>query len=147
MLGTASIMQIASLRYSIKSSIITGLFSLSLAIALIIISLPLKSIAIFIAGAIFAGFGMGFTFAGATREIRIIAPPLKIGDTLANYYIIIYFGVGIPTVILGIMDSIVGFFNGILYYGIGFIVVSLTLILVIIRKNLEKDFEPLKNAH
>ncbi len=129
MLGIASLMQFSSMRQSIYSSMIIGIVSLILAIVFIIISLPIKSIAIFILGTAMAGIGQGYTFAGATREVRTIAPPLKMGDTLSNYYIVIYFGVGVPIIVLGFLDTISGLFNGILYYGIALISVSIIIIL------------------
>jgi len=128
MLGIASIMQILSMRSGIYRSMIIGIISLILAIVFIVISLPVKSIDIFLLGTIMAGIGQGFTFAGATREIRAIAHPLKMGDTLSNYYIVIYSGVGIPIVVLGFLDRISGLFNGILYYGIALIVVSIIIV-------------------
>ena len=51
------------------------------------------------------------------------------GGILSNYYIIIYFGVGVPTVILGILDKISGLFQGILYYGSALIIISLVIII------------------
>lgn len=83
------------------------------------------------------GIGQGFSFTGATREIRTIAPPLKMGDVLSNYYIIIYFGVGVPTIILGIMDRISGLFSGILYYGSGLIIISVLIIIFLYKYRLK----------
>jgi MFS family permease len=129
MLGIASIMQVLSMRRSIYSSMTIGIISLIFAIVFIIISLPVKSIAIFLLGTIMAGIGQGFTFTGATREIRAIAHPLKMGDTLSSYYIVIYSGVGVPILVLGFLDRILGLFSGILYYGIAIISVSIIIIL------------------
>ena len=84
---------------------------------------------LFIVATIMTGIGQGFAFTGATREIRTISPPLKMGGILSNYYIIIYFGVGAPTVILGILDKISGLFQGILYYGSALIIISLVIII------------------
>ena len=129
MLGIASIMQILSMKSTIFSSLLTGIISLIIAIALIVISFPFKSMDIFIVATIMTGIGQGFAFTGATREIRTISPPLKMGGVLSNYYIIIYFGVGIPTVILGLIDMISGLFSGILYYGSSLIICSLIIII------------------
>lgn len=129
MLGVASIMQILSMKSAIFTSMLTGIISLIIAIILIVISLPLKSLDIFIVATIMTGIGQGFAFTGATREIRTISPQLKMGGILSNYYIIIYFGVGVPTVILGILDKISGLFQGILYYGSALIIISLVIII------------------
>jgi len=129
MLGIASIMQILSMKSAIFKSMLTGIISLIIAIILIVISLPLKSLDVFIVATIMTGIGQGFAFTGATREIRTISPPLKMGGILSNYYIIIYFGVGAPTVILGILDKVSGLFQGILYYGSALIIISLVIII------------------
>ncbi len=141
MLGIASMIQIISMRYNIFNSIVTGMFSLILAMVLIIISLPFKSIEIFIAGTVLAGIGQGFAFAGSTREIRTIAPPLKSGDILSNYYIIIYSGVGVPVIVLGFLDVISGLFTGIIYYGMALISISIVIIIYLYKYkiNIIKD--------
>ena len=135
MLGIASVFQIISLKFKIKSSMFTGMAFIALAILFILISIMKNSLYIFITGTVFAGMGQGFAFTGATREIKEISPPEKTGDMLANYYIIIYTGVGLPVIILGFMDRITGLFNGILYYGIAFIVFSILMGLLLALEN------------
>ena len=135
MLGIASVFQIISLKFKIKSSMFTGMAFIALAILFILISIMKNSLYIFIIGTVFAGMGQGFAFTGATREIKEISPPEKTGDMLANYYIIIYTGVGLPVIILGFMDRITGLFNGILYYGIAFIVFSILMGLLLALEN------------
>jgi len=133
MLGISSIMQILSMKINIFNSLTIGIISIIIGIILIIVSLPFKSILIFIAATIMTGIGQGFAFTGATREIRIIAPPLRMGNILSNYYIIFYFGVGFSDIILGIIDNISGLFNGILYYGSSLIIISLVIIIFLYR--------------
>ncbi|WMT50723.1 MAG: MFS transporter [Ferroplasma sp.] len=135
MLGIASVFQIVSLKFKIKSSMVTGMAFIALAILFILISIMKNSLYIFIIGTVFAGMGQGFAFTGATREIKEISPADKTGDMLANYYIIIYLGVGLPVIILGFMDRITGLFNGILYYGIAFIVFSIIMGILLTIEN------------
>ncbi len=135
MLGIASVFQIFSLKFKIKNSMFSGMVFIIMAIILILIAIKGNSLYIFIAGTVFAGMGQGFAFTGATREIKEISPPEKTGDMLANYYIIIYTGVGLPVIILGLMDRITGLFNGILYYGIAFIAFSMLMGFLLIRED------------
>ena len=127
--GVMILKLLLSMKSAIFKSMLTGIISLIIAIILIVISLPLKSLDIFIVATIMTGIGQGFAFTGATREIRTISPQLKMGGILSNYYIIIYFGVGAPTVILGILDKVSGLFQGILYYGSALIIISLVIII------------------
>jgi predicted MFS family arabinose efflux permease len=135
MLGVASVFQVISLRFKIKSSMFSGMVFIVFAIIFILISIMRNSLYIFIAGTVLAGIGQGFSFTGATREIKAISPPEKTGDMLANYYIIIYIGVGFPVILLGLLDSITGLFNGILYYGIAFILISTFMGFLLNREN------------
>ncbi len=133
MLGIASIFQIISLKLKIKNSMFSGMVFIAFAIVFILISIMRNSLYVFIIGTILAGMGQGFAFTGATREIKDISPPEKTGDMLANYYIIIYMGVGFPVILLGLLDRITGLFYGILYYGIAFIVLSIVMGFLVIR--------------
>ena len=135
MLGVASVFQVISLRFKIKSSMFSGMVFIAFAVIFILISIMKNSLYIFVAGTVLAGIGQGFSFTGATREIKAISPPEKTGDTLANYYIIIYIGVGLPVILLGLLDKITGLFHGILYYGIAFILLSVFMGLLIIKED------------
>lgn len=135
MLGIASVFQIISLRFKIRNSMLSGMFFIAFAIVFILTSIMRHSLYIFIIGTMLAGIGQGFSFTGATREIKAISLPEKTGDMLANYYIIIYIGVGLPVILLGLLDRITGLFQGILYYGIAFISLSLFMGLLLIRED------------
>ena len=135
MLGMASVFQVISLRFRIKNSMFLGMVFIAFAIVFILISIIRNSLYIFVAGTLLAGMGQGFSFTGATREIKEISPPEKTGDMLANYYIIIYIGVGFPVILLGLLDRITGLFNGILYYGIAFIALSMLMGFMLIRED------------
>jgi len=105
------------------------------AIVFILIAIIRNSLYIFIAGTLLAGIGQGFAFTGATREIKAIAPPEKTGDMLANYYIIIYTGVGLPVILLGLLDKIIGLLQGIIFYGLAFIAFSMVMGFLLIRED------------
>jgi MFS family permease len=135
MLGIASVFQIISLRFKIRNSMLSGMFFIAFAIIFILTSIMRNSLYIFMIGTVLAGIGQGFSFTGATREIKAISPPEKTGDMLANYYIIIYIGVGLPVILLGLLDRITGLFQGILYYGIAFISLSVFMGLLLIRED------------
>jgi MFS family permease len=135
MLGVASVFQVISLRFKIRNSMLSGMFFIAFAVIFILISIMRNSLYIFIVGTVLAGMGQGFSFTGATREIKAISPPEKTGDMLANYYIIIYIGVGLPVILLGLLDRITGLFQGILYYGITFIAISVFMGLLLIRED------------
>ena len=72
-------------------------------------------------------FSFRETNSPATREIKAIAPPEKTGDMLANYYFIIYTGVGLPVILLGLLDKIIGLLQGIIFYGLAFIAFSMVM--------------------
>ncbi|HII81849.1 MAG TPA: MFS transporter [Ferroplasma sp.] len=135
MLGIASIFQIISLKFKIQKSMFSGMVFIIFAIVFILIAIIRNSLYIFIAGTLLAGIGQGFAFTGATREIKAIAPPEKTGDMLANYYIIIYTGVGLPVILLGLLDKIIGLLQGIIFYGLAFIAFSMVIGFLLIMED------------
>jgi hypothetical protein len=137
MLVISSIMQILSMKINIFNSLTIGIISIIIGIILIIVSLPFKSILIFSAATITIGIGGGFAFTGATRGIRTIAPPLRMGNVLSNYYMILYFCMGFSDIILGLIDNMLGLFNGILYYGSSLIIISLVIIIFLYRHRMK----------
>ena len=59
-----------NMKSAIFKSMLTGIISLIIALILLVISLPLKSLDIFIVAPIMTGIGQGFAFTGATKILE-----------------------------------------------------------------------------
>ncbi|HJT02888.1 MAG TPA: MFS transporter, partial [Pseudonocardiaceae bacterium] len=61
-------------------------------------SLPVRSLAMLIGGAVIAGLGQGMSFRAGLGSVTSISPPDKRGEITSSYFVMLYIGIAIPVI-------------------------------------------------
>ncbi|MGB8961749.1 MAG: MFS transporter [Pseudonocardiaceae bacterium] len=61
-------------------------------------SLPIRSLAVLIVGAVIAGLGQGMSFRAGLGAVTGAAPPDKRGEITSAYFVMLYIGIAIPVI-------------------------------------------------
>lgn len=67
----------------------------------LVAAVPAHSAWWLLAGAVFNGIGLGLSFMGGLALVGQVAPPDTRGEVLSACYVVVYLGVGLPTVLVG----------------------------------------------
>lgn len=111
MLACSVIAQVAGYGRSSLLLQIGGLVLLSTGLGLLWVAGSLASILLVGLAAVTAGIGHGLTFLGGFTEINSLAPADRHAEVISSFYVIVYLGVGLPVIGVGLlattMDSLV----------------------------------------
>jgi MFS family permease len=94
----------------------------------------LASVALFYAGSIVAGVGLGAGFSGFVRATAPLVPPERRGALVAAIYVAVYLAFSIPTVLAGAAATVVGLVPTAYGYGLIVIVLSAITTIVVARR-------------
>jgi MFS family permease len=61
-------------------------------------SLPARSLAVLVVGAIVAGIGQGMSFRAGLATVTSASPPDKRGEITSSYFVVLYVGIAIPVI-------------------------------------------------
>jgi len=61
-------------------------------------SLPVRSLAMLIGGAVIAGLGQGMSFRAGLGSVTSASPPDKRGEITSSYFVMLYIGIAIPVI-------------------------------------------------
>ena len=102
----ASIVAQIGLRGIVPSrNILSGLVFLSVGLCAVVFSVIAHSFVLLEIGTALCGLGHGMVFVGATVMVNILVSPANRGRALSIYYIVIYLGVGLPILLIGLLAS------------------------------------------
>ncbi|WP_193090698.1 MFS transporter [Advenella sp. FME57] len=87
---------------------IAGLAFLSTGLGLLGVAGSLESLPLMGLAAVMAGVGHGLTFLGGFTEINRQMPVDRHAEIVSSFYIIVYLGVGVPVIGVGLMATTVG---------------------------------------
>jgi hypothetical protein len=90
-----------------------GLFVLVIGLLLLIGCFPLRSLALLVAGAVFAGTGHGLAFLGAQAQINRICSPQRRAEVGASFYVCIYLCVAVSVIGVGIASDAASLFGAV----------------------------------
>jgi hypothetical protein len=85
-----------------------GLTVLVCGLVALVAAFPLHSLPVVLAAAILAGAGHGLAFLGGLTTINNAAPADRHAEVLATFYVIVYLGVGLPTIGVGFLATAAG---------------------------------------
>jgi MFS family permease len=111
--------QLALHRLLSRRAMLLGFAWLLAGLALLMLGLSSKDLAIFAAGTVCCGIGVGLVIMGAIATVNRIAPPEHRGETLSSFFVAAYLGLSIPAIGVGIASEHVGFFRSTLVCAIG----------------------------
>lgn len=87
---------------------IAGLGLLAIGLGLLAVSGQVSSLPLLIAASALAGIGHGLTFLGGLIEINHLAPANHHAEVVSGFYVIVYLGVGVPVIGVGLLATTVG---------------------------------------
>jgi MFS family permease len=101
--GTASAAQVLLHTLTTRTARLAGQVLLLLALALIELGLGLPSLALFLAGTVIGGLGIGLAFMGSLAAINQVAPPEQRAEMVSAFFVAAYGGVSVPVVAVGLL--------------------------------------------
>ena len=101
--GTAVVAVIALRRAQAKTVMLTGILALIGGVAVTLLALDIRSLALFFVGTVVSGVGFGSGFQGGIRTVVPQARPHERSGVLSLLYTISYLGMGLPAVIAGFL--------------------------------------------
>ncbi|UNC15929.1 MFS transporter [Acidiphilium multivorum] len=122
---------------------IGGLGLLSIGLTLLAVAGHLSSLPLLILASAMAGVGHGMTFLGGLTEINRLAPPDRHAETVSSFYVIVYLGVGVPVIGVGLLSTIAGSLAAVQIFTAFIVPLSLIALslLVMSRRRLEKALD------
>jgi MFS family permease len=90
-------------RAAARSVMVTAILGLIAGVAVTLVSLSVKSPALFFAGTAISGIGFGSGFQGSIRSVAPLAAPHERAGVLSLLYIVSYLGLGLPAVAAGFL--------------------------------------------
>src|SRR5450755_695775 len=116
--------QLLVARFGTRRVVLAGLATLRVALALVVAGLSAASMALFIAGTIVGGVGVGGAFLGSLATANRLAPAAERGRVLSTYFVFCYIGQAIPVIGVGFASADVGDFRAVLVCAIALAAVS-----------------------
>jgi MFS family permease len=101
--GTAVVSVVVLRRTGAQAVMLTGILALILGVAITLVALDVRSIALFFAGTAIGGIGFGSGFQGGIRTVVPRAAAHERSGVLSLLYTVSYLGMGLPAVIAGFL--------------------------------------------
>lgn len=110
-----------------------GLPVLALGLGLLVLVGFVSSLALLLAAAILAGVGHGLVFLGGLTTVNNNAPSNSHAEVLSSFYVIVYTGVGLPVLGVGILATALSLTAAVSWFA-GVVAVLCLLVLVALRR-------------
>lgn len=107
-----------------------GLPLLSTGLVLLAVAGGASSAALLLVATVIAGTGHGLAFLGGLTTINSSAPPGRHAEVLATFYVIVYLGVGLPTVGVGLLATAAGLLTAVQSFA--WVVAALCLLVLLV---------------
>ncbi|MFG2928175.1 MFS transporter [Streptomyces achromogenes] len=108
MLACSVLAQIAAAGRRALGMQITGLVVLAAGLVLLAVAGGLSSLPLLLVATVVGGAGQGLAFLGALTEINRAAPQGRHADVLSSFYVVVYLGVGVPVIGVGLLATTTG---------------------------------------
>lgn len=87
---------------------ICGLPVLALGLGLLVLAGSRGSLGVLLVATALAGIGHGLVFLGSLTAVNSLAPPAQHAEVISSFYVVLYAGVGVPVLGLGILATRTG---------------------------------------
>lgn len=133
MFGMAALVQLGLGEVRDRRALLIGLPVLVLGIAVFVLSLPLGSVPLLVAGAAVVGTGVGFAYMGSVTLIDRISPGAIRSEILSAFYLTGYLALAVPTIGVAVALDEIGLDGAGLAFGAVLGAVVLVLFFVLRR--------------
>ncbi len=116
MLACASATQLLTRTLAPARSMPAGLLIIFLGVVGLLIAVPQHSLTLLLASTVVAGMGQGLAFLGSMTAVTQAAPASAKAQVVSSFYVVIYCGVGLPAVGIGLLAQQVGLYHAMLSY-------------------------------
>ncbi|MEU2856467.1 MFS transporter [Streptomyces syringium] len=116
MLACSCIAQL--LVYGKKARILqmTGLALLALGLVLLATAGGTSSLPLLLVATVIGGAGQGMAFLGSITEVNRTAPPDRHADVISSFYVVVYLGVGVPVIGVGLLARVTGLLHAVQWF-------------------------------
>jgi MFS family permease len=91
-----------------RRALLAGNAALVAGMALLGLGLALSSLALLVAGGVVAGLGQGVSFRHGLAAINAASPPHRRGEVASAFFVLMYVGISVPVVGVGLVAQAVG---------------------------------------
>lgn len=134
MFGASALVQLLLRPLLPRSAMATGLVLLAAGLVSIVMAYPTASAWVLLVGTALAGLGQGLAFMGSLALVTAVAPEERRADVNSSLYVVIYVGVGLPVLGVGLGAGIDGLFPAVLVFAVVFGMLSLIAALFMARQ-------------
>lgn len=113
LLGTSAAAQLVARRWPLRRMLTLGPTLLAVGLAVLVLALPPRSLALFIAGTVCAGLGQGLTYLGSQRLVTGVAPADERAEVLSAFNVVVYLAASAAALGVGVGAGLVGFYQAI----------------------------------
>ncbi|GAB3301060.1 MFS transporter [Epidermidibacterium keratini] len=111
----------------------TGLPALALGLALLAVAGELSSLPLVVTASVIGGIGHGLVFLGGLTAVNEAAPADRRAESVSSFYVIIYCGVGIPVIGLGVLAANIGLITAVRDFALVVAALSVGMLVALIR--------------
>ena len=110
-----------------------GLALLAAGLLLLAAAGAISSLALLLIAAAAAGTGQGLVFLGGLAAVNQAAPEGRRADVLSSFYVVIYLGVGLPVIGVGVLASTIGLLRAVQYFAAAAALLCLVTLILLTR--------------
>ncbi|MEU1827085.1 MFS transporter [Streptomyces abikoensis] len=103
MLACSCLAQLLSYGKQARILQITGLALLATGLVLLAVAGGISSLPLLLVATVIGGIGQGMAFLGSITEVNRTAPPDRHADVISSFYVVVYLGVGVPVIGVGLL--------------------------------------------
>jgi len=97
--------QLVGVRLATRRALLAGLGLLPAGLLLFVLALPTESLALFVAGIVLGGLGVGLDFRAALALVSHLAPEAKRSEVVSAFFVAAYLGITLPVIGVGILTT------------------------------------------
>ena len=126
--------QLVSTRLDLDRALLVGCVLLVVGMVMVGISLPTRSLALLVAGALVAGLGQGSTFRSALAGVSAATPEEQRGEVTSTFFVALYVGISIPVIGEGALAASAGLVTAGIVFSV-LVAALAVLALVLLRRS------------
>ncbi|HET6295251.1 MAG TPA: MFS transporter [Kribbella sp.] len=135
MLACSALAQLAGYRRPARSLELFGLPLLACGLVLLAVAGGISSLVLLLIATVVAGTGQGLVYLGGLTTINQTAPAHRHADVLSSFYGIMYLGVGLPVIGVGLLATLAGLLVAVEYFACIVAVLCVGVLFILARAN------------
>lgn len=129
----STIGQSLSMTIGERRAFLIGCSGLIAGMILVGVSLPVRSLAMLIGGAVVAGIGQGMSFRAGLAAVTGASPPDKRGEITSSYFVMLYVGIAIPVIGEGAAAQAFGLITAGMVFAALVAILAASVLLLLVR--------------